>query len=61
MMVENAENTPPILERQINDNEDNKSVSSNDSENNPDLSRLETDIKEHMAQIASQVKTVFQI
>ena len=56
MMAENAEKTPPILERQINDNDDNESVSSNDSENNPDLSRLETDIKEHMAQIASQVK-----
>ena len=56
MMAENAESTPPILERQINDNEDNESVSSNDTENNPDLSRLETDIKEHMAQIASQVK-----
>ena len=57
-MAENLENLPPILRRQKDNtgDEDNESVISNDLDNTQDFSRLESDIKEQMTNIATQVK-----
>ena len=57
-MAENQENLPPVLQRQKDNtgDEDNESVISNDLDNTQDFSRLESDIKEQMTNIATQVK-----
>ena len=57
-MAENLENLPPVLQRQKDNtgDEDNESVISNDLDNTQDFSRLESDIKEQMTNIATQVK-----
>ena len=55
-MAEGNVNDPPVLEGFDHLDEDNESNHSYDAENTQDFSRMETDLKEHMSQIALQMK-----
>ena len=56
-MAEGIVNDPPVLVGFDHIDEDNESNHSFVAEKNPqDFSRMETDLKEHMSQIALQMK-----
>ena len=57
-MAEGIVNDPPVLVGFDHIDEDNESNHSFDAENTQDFSRMETDLKDHMSQIALQMKTV---
>ena len=55
-MAEGDVNEPPVLTQYEHIDEDSESNSSLDANDMQDLSRMETDLKEHMSQIALQMK-----
>lgn len=50
------DNEPPVLRRQENDNSDNESMGIPEHDMTQDFNRFESDIKEQMSTIATQVR-----